>query len=452
MTREGRDHYLPDDSQAYWDSKETMDPAERANVLWEKLSQQIRYAWDRSPFYRRKWAEAGFELGDLKSWNEFELLPITTKEDIRKDQEEYPPFGSNLCVNSKDLYHIHGTSGTTGKPTVFAWTKADWEFMADSHARVMWSFGVRPGDRAFIGSVFSLYIGAWGALAGLERIGAQSFPFGAGLPGQTDRAIDWLLTLRPRVFYGTPSYALYLGERAQSRGIDPKDFGLNILFFSGEPGAGIPETRQLIEKTFGGKCIDTGSMAEATPWMANGECDRRSGMHLWQDLVYTEVVDRMTHRLVSYGEEGTPVYTHIFRQAQPIIRMWSADLTCWTNDPCACGRTYPRLPRGIYGRLDDMVTVRGANVYPSQVEAVIGEFQGLSHEFRMLIQREGALDKLTVLVESRQGISSDAIRERVAERLKTALGVRAEIQILEPGALERSEFKARRVIDNRRGC
>lgn len=437
------------DSISLWDAMETLDPEKRHEIIWERLKLQLAYVWNHSPFYRRKWGDVGFELGDLQTWDDFERLPITTKEELRRDQEEYPPFGSNLCIRPAEIYHIHGTSGTTGRPTVFAWTKEDWDFMADSHARVMASFGLRPTDRVFIGSLFSLYIGAWGALAGVERLGAQAFPFGAGQPGQTDRAIDWMMSLKPTAFYGTPSYAVYLSERATQRGIDPRDFGIRVLFFSGEPGAGIPKTKKLIEEQFGGICIDSGSMAEATPWMSNSECEHRTGMHLWEDIVYTEVVDGRSYRKMPWDQEGTLLYTHVHRLAQPIVRMFSGDLTQWTNAPCPCGRTYPRLPRGIYGRLDDMVTVRGANVYPSQVEAVIGEFPQVGHEFRMIVEREGALDQMTVLVECTD--LSSGIEQKLAQRLKAALGVRVVVQVSEPGSLERTEFKARRVIDRRKG-
>ncbi|MCY0897911.1 MAG: AMP-binding protein [Firmicutes bacterium] len=438
------------DVPGYWDPIEIMDPEERRNRIWETLKKQLTYVWNHSLFYRRKWEAVGFHIGDLKSWDDFERLPVTTKDEIRRDQEEYPPFGSNLCVGPGDIYHIHGTSGTTGRPNVFAWTKEDWSYMAKSHARAMWSFGLRPSDRVFIGSVFSLYIGAWGALAGVEQLGAQAFPFGAGQPGQTDRAIDWLMTLKPSAFYGTPSYAIYLAERARQRNIDPREFGLRILFFSGEPGAGIPETKRLIEDAFGGICVDTGSMAEATPWMSNAECEYRSGMHLWQDMVYTEVADPVHYRPVPFGQEGTVIYTHTFRRAQPMVRLLSGDLTCWTNTPCACGRTYPRLPKGIYGRLDDMVTVRGANIYPSQVESVIGEIPQLSHEFRIVVDREGPLDQVTIVAEAMPMGDKVVIERRLRERLKTVLGIRAEVQLLDYGELERTEFKARRVIDRRR--
>src|SRR5439155_23738048 len=200
-----------------------------------------------------------------------------------------------------------------------------------------------------------------------SRIRAAMFPFGVCIAGQTARAVEWALTVRPTAFYGTPSYALRFAEVARDEGVNPRDFGLRILFFSGEPGAGIPSTKRLIEETFGGACIDMGSMAEMTPWMTNGEYRQRTGMHLWQDLVYTEVCDPDTYKPVPFGREGTPVHTHLERSSQPMIRRASNDRTRWINAPGACGRPYPRLPDGIYGRYDDVVVMRGESLYPSPI-------------------------------------------------------------------------------------
>jgi phenylacetate-CoA ligase len=261
-------------------------------------------------------------------------------------------------------------------------------------------FGVRQDDIVFIGSFFSLYWGSWGALLGVERLGATAFPFGAGVPGQSERGLEWMKDVKPTVFYGTPSYSLYLAEKARTMGIDPrKDFDFRILFFSGEPGAGVPSTKKRIEETFGGICIDSGSTAEMAPWMANSECAHRRGMHFWQDIVYAELVDRETHRKVPYGQEGVTVYTHLERNSQPMIRFWAGDIALWVNDPCPCGRTYPRLPKGIYGRADDMFVIRGENVYPSAIENVIRGIEGLGDEFRIVITREKTMDEMIVQAE-----------------------------------------------------
>lgn len=463
--------YRPAPDEPYWFRREeTMPIKEREQIILYKLQQQVNYAWERSPFYRRKWKEAGFHPEQLKTLRDIERIPFVTKDDIRRDQEENPPFGSYLCAPVHELARIHGTSGTTGKPTIFALDHGDWARIGHTHARIMWGFGIRPTDTIFIGSLFSLYIGSWGALAGTEWLGATAFPFGAGLPGQTEKAVEWIARAKPTAFYGTPSYALYLAETARKMGYDPaKDFRFRILFFSGEPGAGVPSTRRRIEETFGGICVDTGSTAEMSPWMTNGECAERQGMHLWHDVVYTEVVDRETGRTLPYGEEGVPVYTHLERTSQPMIRFWSGDLTRWTDEPCPCGRTYPRLPMGIYGRVDDMFIVRGVNVYPSVIENTLRSFPELGEEYRIIVSRQGEMDTLVVQVEPAANPSPQAaavgggpggagslapgfaedLQRRVEQALVKAIGIRAKVAVVEPGQLERTEFKARRVVDHR---
>jgi len=445
--------YLPAADEPYWNrTLETMDPEEReVQIILPKLQAQLSYAYENSSFYRNKWDKAGIHPRDIRSLQDFDNIPCVTKDEIRRDQADHPPFGSNLCVPARELARIQGTSGTTGRPTAFGISRGDMERIAEAHARIMWGFGVRPDDTVFIGSFFSLYWGSWGALLGAERIGATAFPFGAGVPGQSERGIEWMKEVKPTVFYGTPSYSLYLAEKAREMGIDPRDFGFRILFFSGEPGAGVPSTRKRIEETYGGICIDSGSTAEMAPWMTNGECAHRQGMHFWQDIVYTELVDRQTHRRVPYGQEGAIVYTHLERNSQPMIRFWAGDVSIWENDPCPCGRTYPRLPRGIYGRADDMFVVRGENVYPSAIENVIRGIEGFGDEFRIVITREKAMDEMIVQAErAHQADPSIApeLKALLSKELKKR-GLRAVVQLMDPGSLERTEFKAKRVIDKR---
>ncbi|MBW2708862.1 MAG: phenylacetate--CoA ligase family protein, partial [Deltaproteobacteria bacterium] len=212
-----------------------------------------------------------------------------------------------------------------------------------------------------------------------------------------------------------------------------------------------PATKKRIENTYGGICIDTGSTAEMTPWMTNGECEHRKGMHLWQDIVYAELVDSETEKRVPYGEEGVTVYTHLERTSQPMIRFRAGDISMWTLEPCPCGRTYPRLPRGVYGRADDMFVVRGENVYPSAIENAIRSIDGFGDEFRIVITREKTMDELIVQAESIPGTSNESAL-KLAETLEVALktkGLRTLVQMQPPGTLERTEFKARRVIDQR---
>jgi phenylacetate-CoA ligase len=455
------DRFSPPPDEPYWfRSVETMDPAERNKLILRKIQDQITWAFERSPFYRNKWEAAGITPQKIKTLQDFQKLPFVTKEEIRKDQAENPPFGSYLCVPSAEIARVHGTSGTTGRPTAFAIGYGDWHRIANAHARIMWGAGIRPRDTIFIGSFFSLYMGSWGTLVGGERLHAKCFPFGAGVPGQTLMALNWMKEIRPTAFYGTPSYALYLAEKAREQGLDPiADFAFQTMFFSGEPGAGIPSTKRLIEETFGCHCIDMGSTAEMTPWMTNGECSHRQGMHLWNDIVYTELIDPKTRRMAPYGAEGVPVYTHLERTSQPMIRFWSGDLSMWTDEPCPCGRTYPRLPKGIYGRVDDMLVIRGENVYPSAIEEILRGMREFGGEFRIIVTREKRMDVLRVQAEYTHEIDRqvhedpallERLEKRISENIKGTIGLRPVVELLEPGTLERTQFKARRVIDNRR--
>ena len=449
------DAYMPPAAQEHWFPEvETMPSGKRERIILEKLRATTAWAYERSSFYRHKWDDAGVGPHSLRSLDDLRRFPVITKQELRADQTEHPPFGSYLCVPRDDVARIHGTSGTTGKPTAFAIGRDDWRRIANAHARIMWAMGLRPGDTIFIASFFSLYIGSWGALAGGERLGATCFPFGAGVQGQTLMGIRWLRDMRPTALYSTPSYALHMAEVARAEGIDPRELGLRILFFSGEPGASIPATKRKIEQVYGGVCIDSGSMAEMTPWMTNGECRQRAGMHLWQDVVYTEVCDPKTFEPVPFGQEGTPVYTHLERTSQPMIRLVSGDLARWVDEPCDCGRTYPRLPGGIYGRIDDMFIVRGENVYPSAIEDTLRAIPGFGGEYQIVVSRQDAMDELVVNVEcdeatARQPEAVQALATEMELRLRAVIGVRALVALKMPGELPRTEFKARRIVDNR---
>lgn len=435
----------PAGGAAYWTREETMTPTERETVVLAKLRGQLAYTWERSAFYRRLWGEAGVEPASLGQLSDLSRFPLVRKEVLRADQQACPPFGSNLCCSLDAVARIHGTSGTTGRPTMFAISRDDWSRIGAAHARIMWSFGVRPTDTVFIASFFSLYLGSWGALAGANTLGATVFPYGAGVPGQSERALAYLDALRPSVFYGTPSYALHLARVAREQDIDPSRFGFRIMFFSGEPGAGTPATKRRIEETFGAAAIDTGSMAEMTPWMTNAECEERAGMHLWDDIVYTEVVDPESGEPIESDGEGVLVYTHLERTSQPMIRLFSGDLARVTSEPCACGRTYRRLPDGILGRVDDMLIVRGANVYPHTIEAALARTDGLGSEFRIVVERPAELDVLILEVES----ESPSVGEVVRRNVQQAIGLNPIVQVHPPDTLPTTEFKSRRVVDRR---
>jgi phenylacetate-CoA ligase len=450
------DAYFPPLHQPYWfPRRETMPEAQRNAAIIKRIRLVMAHAYDHAPFYRRRWDEAGIHPSKMHSLEDFEQVPVVTKAELRKAQADHPPFGDYLCVNESEVRRVHGTSGTTGRPTAFAITRDDWRAIGNAHARVMWGMGLRPSDTVMVASFFSLYLGSWGALAGAERLGARVIPFGAGASGQTLRAITWINEIRPTALYGTPSYALHLAEVARSEGYDPRDFGLRILFFSGEPGASIPSIRQRLENDYGALVFDSGSMAEMSPWMNLGETTARVGMLCWQDIVYTEVCDPTTYQRVPYGASGTPVYTHLERTGQPMIRLLSGDLTTWESGPSPCGRTYPILPKGIHGRIDDMFIVRGANIYPSAVDDAVTGIPNYGGEHRIVISRSEMMDVFLVQVEYDEEIAArgrsavEHFAREVQKGLARTLGVTAKVQAVPPGTLERTEFKARRVIDNR---
>jgi len=446
----------PADSRYWFPQRETMSPAAREAAILTRLQTVCRYAWEHAPFYRGHWEAAGFHPDHLRSLEDFECkVPVVTKADLRAAQARAAPFGDYLCVPREEIFHIHGTSGTTGQPTAFAIGRGDWDAIANTHARVMWAMGVRAHDTVFVAAIFSLYLGSWGALIGAERLGATVFPFGAGAGGMSARAVAWLKHMRPSVFYGTPTYALHLAEVAHHEGLDARAFGLKRLIFSGEPGASIPAVADKLAEAYGARVFDAGSMAEMTPWMHLGaSAETAPGMLAWQDVVYTEVCDPARFVRVSYGSRGTPVYTHLERTSQPMIRLVSGDLTIWEDGPNPCGRTYPRLPHGVFGRIDDMFTIRGENVYPSEIDAVLNSFADYGGEHRITITREGAMDELVLAIEAAPTAFTDAARrarftQDVTHALLKTLAIRARIDIVAPNSIPRTDFKARRVVEDR---
>jgi len=447
--------YFPAAGSRYWFSRrETMPAGERERAIVERLRTVCAYAYEHAPFYRRKWDETGFHPSQIRSLEDFESrVPVVQKKDLRDSQSRCPPFGDYLCIPEHEVFHIHGTSGTTGRPTTFAIGRDDWNAIANAHARVMWGMGLRPGDSICIAAIFSLYMGSWGALAGAERLGAKCFPFGAGATGMSARCVQWLDIIKPAAFYSTPTYALHLAQVAAEEQLNPRDFRIKIMFFSGEPGASIPAVRDKISEIYGAQVIDSGSMAEMSPWMNVAGSHETTGLLCWQDVVYTEVCDPKAMRRVPYGARGTPVYTHLERTSQPMIRLVSGDLSLWTDEANPCGRTYPRLPQGIFGRIDDMFTIRGENVYPSEIDAVLNELPNYGGEHRIIISREATMDELLLRVEADADTvargETERFRADVERKLQKLLGLRTLVEVVKPNSIPRTDFKARRVIDDR---
>ena len=440
----------------YWDrAKETRSRAEREAEVLANLQKQLRYVYEKLPFYRDHYDKQGFHPDQVRTLDDFaKRVPIITKNMLREDQAAHAPFGRYVGCEAADIIRVHGSSGTSGKPTLYAFSRGDWDYIADVMAQGLYTCGVRPGDVVQLATVFSLFMGGWGALLGVERLGATAFPLGAG---ETERQLELMHRIGSTVLITTPTYALHMLETARSLGYDTVKSPLRLGIFIGEPGSSIPGTRQALEQGWGIKVRDMATTSETD---ALGHQRRMRGgarPHVMQDEVWTEIVAKDdSTRVLPDGESGAIVYTHLKRHSQPMIRFYAGDESHMVYEPCSCGRTYPRLPAGVYGRLDDMLLIRGANVYPSQVQRSLLEVPGTGVEFKIVLEKKGALDHATVLVERDPSVAPADIdhfvadlKERVRHKLKNDTAVNFEVDILPPNTLERALSKAKRVDDRR---
>jgi phenylacetate-CoA ligase len=441
----------------FWDEKrECRTPAERDALILERLKHQLAYVYECLPFYRRHYDAHGFKPDMVQTLEDFaRLVPVVTKKQLIEDQAEHPPFGSYLGVDRADLARIHGSSGTSGVPTMYGISRRDWEGTREVCCMALWSAGVRPDDIVQISFPFGLFLGGWGLLQACEFLGACAFPVGSLMP--TDQQIHQLIRMRVDALVATPSYVQHLGRRANELGVDFSESELGVIIVAGEPGGSIPEIREAMSEGLGGAAVvdlGAGASSEMHPFYANVGCRHtEGGVHLIQDENFTEVVSRDDPNYpIPPGESGAVVATHLHRNSQPMIRFWLGDEGHLDDSFCECGRTYPRLPRGVYGRLDDMLLIRGANVYPSSIDAVVRQVPGTGREYRIRVARAGQLDDLTVEVERAPDVAPEgvpALERALASRLKEALMLRTGVNVVEPGTFDVQEFKARRVIDER---
>lgn len=440
----------------YWDrEKETRPRAEREREVLVLLQRQLHRAYAELPFYRSHYDAHDFHPDQVRSLADYtRLVPVITKKMLRADQAANPPFGSYLGVPESEIARVHGSSGTSGAPTLYGISRGDWEHIADVMAQGFYTAGMRPEDRVQLATVFGLFIGGWGSLLGCERIGATTFPIGAG---ETEQQLELMYRVGSTVLISTPTYALHMLEQASSLGYDTAASPLRLGIFIGEPGAAIPGTRQVLEKGWGMTVRDLATTSEMTPFATNAECAEGRGVHLLQDQVWAEIVDKGDPNLpVPDGDSGGVVYTHLHRQSQPMIRFACGDESHMTHEPCPCGRTYPRLPSGVYGRLDDMLIIRGANVYPSQVQHALLSVPGTGVEFVIVVDRESTMDSATLRVEYDPTVrpaDPESFKQELADtvraQLKNDTNINFDVEVLDPDTLERAVSKAKRVIDRR---
>ena len=426
---------------------ETASRADLTALQERKLREQLRHAYDASPFYRRKFDDAGIKPVQIVRLDDLRDLPFTTKDELKQDQADHPLWGTLLAVPFEQCLRVHMTSATTGRPLAFLDTEEDWYGFYHSYARSLYAFGVRRHDMVMAAFSYGPWIGYWSGFHAAQDLGCLVFPAG-GL--STEQRIDALRTYPVTVLGCTPSYALFLAEQAARKGIDlAKETRIRITWHTGEPGASIPATRDRIETAFGAKAFDLPGLTEIAAW--GFECDARSGItHVHEDYCYPEVLDEHD-RPVAPGERGELVFTSLYRKAMPLIRYRTRDVVQLADRPCPCGRTLVGLAGGVLARLDDMKKVRGIIVYPRRIEELIRGHAGVD-EFQIVFRRVGGLDEIVVRIDTspRHGHEERrGMQQTLEDALRVGLGIRAGVELTEPGELPRWDHKAKRVKDER---
>jgi phenylacetate-CoA ligase len=434
----------------YWNPKTETLGRERLEALQlAKLRRQVAWAAARSPWFTR--TLAGFDVDELQSMSDLRRLPMLTREEWMESQSEHPPYGELPAIGGVGAIRIHTTSGTTGREPLRALdSRKDWAWIAEMWAYGVWGCGIRSSDTAYIAFGYGSFIGFWGLHYAMEKIGVLNVPGGAQ---PTDTRVRQIIDFGATVVASTPTYALRLAQEASVLGIDLPASGVERLILSGEPAGSIPQTKALIEEQWGAKAYDTAGMTEIGTIMVF-ECDHQpGGTHIIEDHVIEEVIDPTTLEPVQYGERGERVVTSFGRGAIPLIRYRTGDLVCKVPaSRCTCGRGFDIYEGGILGRVDDMKIIRGTNVYPRAIEAIVREFSEVD-EFQTVITREGVRDEIALRVELKPDWSDDnwvGLSEDLRKRLADAHeGLNFRIERAGAGELPRFELKAKRTVDKR---
>ncbi len=431
----------------FWDSDiETLPRSRLATLQLQRLRWQIERCYRESAFYRERLDRVGVKASHLQTLEDIRLFPVVTKQELRDEQAAHPPFGRYIVAAISEWRELHPSTGTTGVPVNTIWSAEDAGVIADHTARTMWSFGVRPDDIVQNAFAYGLWVAGIAVHYACARIGCFVIPIGAGT---TSRQVDYFLNPGSTVLIATPSFAIHIAEHMRERDVNPADIPLRAGCFGGEPGAEVPATRARIERALGIDCYDYYGLGEIAPTFAS-ECIEKSGLHIAEDHYLAEVLDPETQEPLPPGHSGVLVLTNLTRKAMPMIRYWTSDFARLDSEACRCGRTHARLAGGILGRADDLIIYKGAKFYPVQVEGVVRAFPELTEEFRIELSRdeERGVDQVAVIAEVASG-RDETVGDRLRRALGEALGVTPLVHLVQAGSLERTVFKARRVVDLR---
>lgn len=424
---------------------ECMPLADLKNVQSERLAALTQYVYDRSTVYQRRFDEKGIHPSDIKTIEDIKKLPFTTKDDMR----DYYPFGM-FSMDVKQVREIHVSSGTTGNPTVVGYSDEDLDLWSDVMARCLCLAGGKPGDMVQNAYGYGLFTGGLGAHYGAIKAKMTVMPMSSG---QTARQLKLMMDFKPRILCCTPSYSLHMLEEAVALGLDPQASTWEIGIFGAEPWT--EKMRQKIQSAWNLSATDVYGLSEIIGPGVSQECTYKAGMHIFSDVFYPEVINPETGEEVAEGEYGELVVTTLTKKAIPLIRYRTRDLVNITYETCKCGRTSPRISK-VKGRTDDMIVIRGINVFPSQIEHVLMSIEGTLPHYQLIVDRGASnLDSLEVLVEVDEALFSDEVRkltameQNIAHAIASTLSVSAKVRLVEPQTLERSIGKAKRVIDKR---
>ncbi|WP_250300249.1 phenylacetate--CoA ligase PaaK [Streptomyces sp. A 4/2] len=426
---------------ALLDAAERLSREELEALQTERLRASLRHAYENVAFYRESFDRAGLRPDDCRTLADLARFPFTVKADLR----DHYPFGM-FAVPQADVRRIHASSGTTGRPTVVGYTEGDLSTWADLVARSIRAAGGRPGDKVHVAYGYGLFTGGLGAHYGAERLGCTVIPASGGM---TSRQVQLIQDFRPEIIMVTPTYLLTLLDEFERQGIDARTTSLKAGILGAEPWT--EEMRREIEERFAIDAVDIYGLSEVMgPGVASECVEAKDGLHIWEDHFYPEVVDPVTGEVLPDGEQGELVFTSLTKEAMPVIRYRTRDLTRLLP---GTARVFRRMER-ITGRSDDLIIVRGVNLFPTQVEEILLRTPGLAPHFQLRLTREGRLDALTVRVEARPdaapGIRAAAARS-VAAAVKESIGVSAGVEVVDPEVLERSVGKIRRIVDLRNG-
>jgi phenylacetate-CoA ligase len=432
----------------YWNEKiETMPRAELEKLQLRKLKEQVKHCYEDSAFYRKKFKDAGLKPEDIKTLEDLQKISFTVKNDLRDNY----PLGM-LAVKPVDVVEIHASSGTTGNPIIGAYTQNDMDVWEELMARSIYTTGGRKEDVIHIAYGYGLFTGGLGFHYGAHKIGAMTIPVSGGM---TQRQIKLMTDLGATVLCCTPSFAVYLAETMFKTDVDPKrDMKLRIGLFGAEPWSN--HIRERIEDDLGIEAFDVYGLTELCGPGVSIECSEHKGLHIWEDHFLVETINPETGEVLSPGEEGELVFTTLTKTGMPMLRFRTRDISVIETGKCACGRTHARMIR-VRGRSDDMLIIRGVNVFPSQIEVAVMSFPELAPHYQIVVDRPGALDTFAVKLELTEKASkskkldADALKRDIQGKIHSIVGLTADIELVKCGELPRSEGKAKHVLDLRKG-